>query len=42
MSAQDFDFPTMSRALILGDKDTVAAKTREGLSFSMDPKELIF
>jgi 5-methyltetrahydrofolate--homocysteine methyltransferase len=42
MSAQDFDFPTMSRALILGDKDTVAAKTREGLGFSMDPKELIF
>src|SRR5581483_4128072 len=42
MSAQDFDFPTMSRALILGDKDTVAAKTREGLQLSMDPKELIF
>ena len=42
MSANDFDFPTMSRALILGDKDTVAAKTREGLGLSMDPKELIF
>jgi len=42
MSAQDFDFPTMSRALILGDKDTVAAKTREGLALSMDPKALIF
>ena len=42
MGADDFDFPTMSRALILGDKDTVAAKTREGLGFSMDPKELIF
>ena len=42
MSANDFDFPTMSRALILGDKDTVAAKTREGLALSMDPKELIF
>ena len=42
MSANDFDFPTMSRALILGDKDTVAAKTREGLQRSMDPKQLIF
>ena len=42
MSAQDFDFPTMARALIIGDKETVAAKTREGLGFSMDPKELIF
>src|SRR3989440_10809989 len=32
----------MSRALIIGDKDTVAAKTREGLALSMDPKDLIF
>jgi 5-methyltetrahydrofolate--homocysteine methyltransferase len=38
----DFDYPTMSRALILGDKDTVARKTREGLDLAMDPKELIF
>ena len=38
----DFDYPIMSRALILGDKDTVARKTREGLDLSMDPKELIF
>jgi 5-methyltetrahydrofolate--homocysteine methyltransferase len=37
-----FDYPAMSRALILGDKDTVAAKTREGLGLSMDPKDLIF
>jgi 5-methyltetrahydrofolate--homocysteine methyltransferase len=37
-----FDYPTMSRALILGDKDTVARKTREGLDAQMDPKALIF
>src|SRR6267142_1991984 len=42
MSASDFDFPTMARALILGDKDTVAKKTREGLDLAMEPKELIF
>jgi 5-methyltetrahydrofolate--homocysteine methyltransferase len=38
----DFDYPTMSRALILGDKDTVARKTREGLDLAMEPKDLIF
>src|SRR5262245_30303818 len=38
----DFDYPIMSRALILGDKDTVARKTKEGLELSMDPKDLIF
>jgi 5-methyltetrahydrofolate--homocysteine methyltransferase len=32
----------MARALIVGDKDTVAAKTREGLARTLDPKELIF
>jgi 5-methyltetrahydrofolate--homocysteine methyltransferase len=42
MAGDDFDYPTMSRALILGDKDTVARKTREGLDLSMDPKQLIF
>ncbi len=42
MSDDQFDYPAMSRALILGDKDTVATKTREGLDLSMDPKELIF
>jgi corrinoid protein of di/trimethylamine methyltransferase len=42
MSADDFDYPTMSRALILGDKDTVATKTREGLDLAMDPRDLIF
>src|SRR5258705_10764311 len=40
--SEPFDYPKMSRALIIGDKDTVAAKTREGLSLAMDPKELIF
>ena len=42
MSDNHFDYPAMARALILGDKDTVARKTREGLDLSMDPKELIF
>jgi 5-methyltetrahydrofolate--homocysteine methyltransferase len=42
MTAEDFDYPTMARALILGDKDTVARKTQEGLGLSMDPKDLIF
>jgi 5-methyltetrahydrofolate--homocysteine methyltransferase len=37
-----FDFPTMARALILGDRDTVGRKTREGLDAGMDPKDLIF
>jgi 5-methyltetrahydrofolate--homocysteine methyltransferase len=32
----------MSRALILGDKDTVARKTQEGLALALDPKGLIF
>lgn len=40
--SDDFDYPTMARALILGDKDTVARKTREGLDRAMDPKDLIF
>jgi 5-methyltetrahydrofolate--homocysteine methyltransferase len=42
MTSAAFDFPTMARALILGDKETVARLTREGLAQSMDPKELIF
>jgi 5-methyltetrahydrofolate--homocysteine methyltransferase len=42
MSADGFDYPAMARALIVGDKDTVAAKTREGLGLSMNPKDLIF
>jgi 5-methyltetrahydrofolate--homocysteine methyltransferase len=42
MSADPFDYPTMARALILGDKDTVARKTREGLDLAMEPKDLIF
>ena len=42
MSTEGFDYPVMARALILGDKDTVAKKTREGLDLAMDPKDLIF
>src|SRR5262245_54379184 len=39
--SDDFDYPAMSRALILGDKETVARKTAEGLGLAMDPKDLI-
>jgi 5-methyltetrahydrofolate--homocysteine methyltransferase len=42
MSAADFDFPAMARALIVGDRDTVARLTREGLAESLDPKGIIF
>jgi len=42
VSGGDFDYPLMSRALILGDKDTVARKTREGIDAALDPKDLIF
>jgi 5-methyltetrahydrofolate--homocysteine methyltransferase len=42
MTDDGFDYPAMSRALILGDKDTVARKTREGLELALDPKALIF
>src|SRR5256712_1314492 len=40
--SEPFDYPKMSRALIIGHKDAVPAKTREGLAHSMDPKALIF
>jgi len=42
LTAEGFDYPVMARALILGDKDTVARKTQEGLALAMDPKDLIF
>ena len=42
MADEPFDYPTLARALILGDKDTVARKTREGLDRAMEPKALIF
>src|SRR5438094_3752962 len=42
MADESFDYPTMARALILGDKDTVVRKTREGLDLALDPKVLIF
>ena len=42
MSDEGFDYPTMARALILGDKDTVFAKTQEGLALSIKPTDLIF
>ncbi|MBI1892742.1 MAG: corrinoid protein, partial [Candidatus Rokubacteria bacterium] len=32
----------MARALILGDRETVARLTQEGLARAMDPKDLIF
>ena len=37
-----YDYPRIARALILGDKDTVARMTREGLDLGLDPKEIIF
>src|SRR5499426_4354142 len=42
MGDESFDYPTMARALILGDRDTVARKTREGLDAALDPQKLIF
>ena len=41
-SDNSFDYPIMARALILGDRDTVARKTQEGLDLGLDPKDLIF
>ena len=37
-----YDYPRIARALILGDKDTVAVMTREGLALGLDPKAIIF
>ncbi len=42
MKDRDFAYPIMARALILGDRETVARLTQEGLARSMDPKDLIF
>jgi len=42
MTDPEFDYPTVARALILGDRETVARMTREGLDRAMDPKDLIF
>ena len=41
-NGETFDYPIMSRALILGDKDTVFKKTQEGLALALKPTELIF
>ncbi len=43
-SASDagYDYPRIARALILGDRDTVAGMTREGLERGLDPKAIIF
>jgi 5-methyltetrahydrofolate--homocysteine methyltransferase len=37
-----YDYPSIARALILGDRDTVGRMTREGLELGLDPKEIIF
>jgi 5-methyltetrahydrofolate--homocysteine methyltransferase len=42
VSDEGFDYPMMARALILGDKDTVFAKTQEGLARAIKPTDLIF
>ncbi len=41
-SDDGFDYPAMARALIVGDKDTVARLTHEGLARSLPPTALIF
>ena len=42
MSDNDFAYPLMARALILGDRETVARLTQEGLARAMAPRDLIF
>lgn len=42
MSDETFNYEGMVRALIIGDKETVARLTREGLDRSIDPRSLIF
>jgi 5-methyltetrahydrofolate--homocysteine methyltransferase len=37
-----YDYPRIARALILGDRDTVARMTQEGLDLGLEPKEIIF
>ena len=37
-----YDYPRIARALILGDRETVARMTREGLDLGLDPKDIIF
>ena len=37
-----YDYPTVARALILGDRDTVGRMTRTGLDLGLDPKQIIF
>ncbi len=42
MHDNDFAYPLMARALILGDRETVGRMTREGLDRGLDPKTIIF
>lgn len=43
MAADDgYDYPRIARALILGDRETVARMTREGLEQGLDPRDIIF
>jgi 5-methyltetrahydrofolate--homocysteine methyltransferase len=37
-----YDYPTVARALILGDRDTVGRMTQAGLTQGLDPKQIIF
>ncbi|HEX2480638.1 MAG TPA: B12-binding domain-containing protein, partial [Methylomirabilota bacterium] len=39
---RDYDYPTIARALILGDRETVGRMTRAGLDGGLDPKQIIF
>ncbi|HXZ43498.1 MAG TPA: corrinoid protein [archaeon] len=42
MTEDSFDYPAMSRALILGQHTTVADMTRQALGQGIDPKRIIF
>ena len=37
-----YDYPTVARALILGDRDTVGRMTQTGLDLGLDPMQIIF
>jgi 5-methyltetrahydrofolate--homocysteine methyltransferase len=42
MSYDNFDYPTMARALILGQHTAVGEMTRKALAEGLDPKTIIF
>lgn len=42
MTAASFDYAGMAKALIVGDRETVARMTREALDQGIDPRDVIF